>query len=531
MATEHRDALARAALGLLPKLLTLQDRIPHSPTYGCFDRNHWQYKIQDFPSGMSQEFAWPLTLAWALDIPGNPYFGNPQVAAWAEAGIDFAMRAAHPDGACDDYFPYERAAGAAAFSLLACVEAHRLLGLDRPDLVAFYVRRARWLGDHRESGRLANHEGLIALGLDRAAALTGDAGLATAARNRLDRLLSWQTKEGWFQEYEGCDPGYTSLTIGSLAQLHAAHPDWGLEAPIRRAVDCLRLFVHPDGSFGGEYASRNTLNFFPHGFEMVGRWYPPALAVNDRVLDALARGQAACFTDDHIVGHHCWSWLLAWRDYVETRPAPEVEPEGRHHLPLAGLLVERRGDTALIAALGKGGVFKLFRAGRLVVSDTQLSVRMRDGRVAVAQAIDDHAIEIGADTVTISGTLGWAKQAQMTPARLILLRLIMLTVGRFAADPVRRLLQRLLITGKRPAPFRFRRTLRWQGDRLVVSDALTGDGWGGVEAVGIGTSQTAIHVVMSRVFHPHQLEAGWQDLTPRLAGLAAGGSLSLEREY
>ena len=32
---------------------------PHSPTYGCFDRNYWHYRIIDFPSGMAQEFVLP----------------------------------------------------------------------------------------------------------------------------------------------------------------------------------------------------------------------------------------------------------------------------------------------------------------------------------------------------------------------------------------------------------------------------------------------------------------------------------------
>ena len=46
----NRDLFAQEALKQIPKLLTLLDRNPHSPTYGCFDRNFWHYKIIDFPS-------------------------------------------------------------------------------------------------------------------------------------------------------------------------------------------------------------------------------------------------------------------------------------------------------------------------------------------------------------------------------------------------------------------------------------------------------------------------------------------------
>ncbi len=58
-----RDLFAKEALAQIPKILTLQDRNPHSPTYGCFDRTFWQYKVIDFPAGMSQEFVYPLALA------------------------------------------------------------------------------------------------------------------------------------------------------------------------------------------------------------------------------------------------------------------------------------------------------------------------------------------------------------------------------------------------------------------------------------------------------------------------------------
>jgi hypothetical protein len=315
-----RDLFAAAALADIPKILTLQDRNPHSPTYGCFDRNYWQYKIIDFPSGMAQEFVYPLALAWAIDCPGNPYHGKASIRDWAIAGMRFAAASAHSDGSCDDYFPYERAAGAAAFSLLACLDAYRLLGLRDDALEEFFARRGAWLADHRESGRLSNHEALIALDLALLGELDGGDRWQASFEARLARLLSWQDEEGWFQEYEGCDPGYLTLTISVLARLHEMQPREDLARALERAVAFAAEFSHPDGSYGGEYGSRNTYNFFPHGFELVGRWMPAALAVNDRFLEALAAGRAACYADDHIVGHHCWNYLLAWRDF--RRPAP-----------------------------------------------------------------------------------------------------------------------------------------------------------------------------------------------------------------
>jgi len=118
-----RDLMARAALAHVPHLLTLLDRNRHSPTYGCFDRGFWHYRIVDFPSGMAQEFVFPLALAWETNLEGNRWFHHPDLREWAGAGVRYAAASGHRDGSADDYYPFERAAGATAFSLLAGLEA------------------------------------------------------------------------------------------------------------------------------------------------------------------------------------------------------------------------------------------------------------------------------------------------------------------------------------------------------------------------------------------------------------------------
>ncbi len=154
-----KDLLAQEALAQIPKLLTLLDRNPHSPTYGCFDRNFWQYKIIDFPSGMAQEFVWPLALAYDTPVASNPFYRQPAIRDWVEAGILYAAQSAHQDGSCDDYFPYERAGGAAAFSLqqpgnsfqtednqgLVISEASTLMMMRQPVRPLFKETQEKWV--------------------------------------------------------------------------------------------------------------------------------------------------------------------------------------------------------------------------------------------------------------------------------------------------------------------------------------------------------------------------------------------------
>jgi len=528
----NRDLLARDALEKIPKILTLLDRNPHSPTYGCFDRNAWHYRIIDFPSGMAQEFVWPLALAYSIDHPENVFHRRESLREWVRAGIAFAAKSAHADGSCDDYFPFERAAGAAAFSLLAFLESCELLGLETAEFADFLVRRTRWLASCEESGRLTNHQALIALCLDRAGELFETTEWQDAFRARLTRVLEWQHEEGWFPEYEGFDPGYQTLTLWCLARLHQRHPEFpALRTAIERSVELLEWFVHPDGSFGGEYASRNTYNYFPHGFELVGRWWPRALCINDRFLEGLARGLGSCDADDHIIGHHTWNYLLAWRDFVAERPKPDAPPDGRLTLTGAGAIVDRRKDATLYVALHKGGVFKFFRDRALVSSDTQVSLLIGgDGkpRNAVGHLVGDYRTEVDEDSIRIEGPLGWAKQAQMTTAKLIVLRVVMSTFGRFAPNLIRRVLQTMLISGKTDAPAWFDRTLRWNGTTWEVRDEIRCDDWSRVSSAGIGCDQTSIYVVMSRTYQAGQL-GGWLDLTPRIRKAGRGETVVVER--
>jgi hypothetical protein len=318
-----------------------------------------------------------------------------------------------------------------------------------------------------------------------------------------------------------------------LAQLQELRPSSELKAALEKAIRFAAHFVHPDGSFGGEYTSRNTYNFFPHGFEIAGRWMPEALEVNTRFLAGLQAGLAPCYADDHIIGHHTWSYLLAWQHFVAERPAPVPRAQGREYFRNAGIVIERREGAELYLALNKGGVFKFFRDGKLVCSDTQFSVRSGDSRrerVAVAHLVGRYDVDFSADGIGVQGEMGWAKTKAMTTVNLVILRVLMYTVGRFNPDLVRQLLQKLLITGKKAAPYQFRRRLAWVGGKLEVKDELRAGDWKTVQAVGIGAAQTSIYVVMSRTYQAGQMQP-WLDLTPQVAGLAESAPLQVSRQW
>lgn len=525
-----RDVLARRALAEIPRILSLQDRTPVSPTHGCFDRNYWHTRIVDFPSGMAQKYVLPLALVWSLDLPGNMFRSQPAIRDSIVAGIRYAARSAHKDGSCDDYYPFERAAGAAAFSLLACLDAAEIIGLGADEEIdAFLRRRGRWLGEHEESGRLSNHEGLICACLARLGTRFGGEEWERLMQARLRRLLSWQSKEGWFDEYGGADAGYLTLTIAQLADLDRRRPELGLREPCAAAIGFLGKVMHPDGSLGGEYTSRNTQNFFPHGLEIAGAWSPQALAIADLGLRPLAEGRSPAW-DERLIGHYVTSWLLAWREWRAERPGALVLAAGRQLFEEARILIEARGAQRLYLATSRGGAFRLFDGDRLLLADTGVTLGLAGGKVAVCHLEADNEVSLGVDDIGIAGRMAYARSAKLTPFKSIVLRGLMLSAGRFFPDLVRRLLQKMLVTGRDEAPFRFRRTLRWRDGRWHIRDEIDADqGWGRVEKAGIGGFQSSLTTVMARIWQPAEMQP-WLDLGDRVAGLGEGRSLVVERE-
>lgn len=545
-----RGLYADAALRHIPRLLAAVDRHPLHATYGCFDRQFWHYRTADFPSEMYQEAVLPLALAFARPLPGNRWHNQTRVRELAVAGIHFAARSCHRDGSCDDYYPYERALGAAVFSLAACAKAYQTLALNDAAARQFFIRRGRWLATHGETGQLANHQALAALGLWRVHQITGDARFARAAREKLDLLLSWQSTEGWFREYGGADPGYHTVTLSCLAELRRETADPALDQPLRRALDFARHFLHPDDSYAGDYGSRGSYHCYPHGFELLAGEQVAAADLADGCLRSLARGTEARFDDDRLVAHRTANLFESYFDWSGHRPPADrvVRTPAREPLWLAEarLLVHRSAASCTIVSAARGGVLKTFDASQTMATDTGLVVEFDNGAVAATQWHDPSrhaALEIlpgpndrDAWRLSVTGPLHESRHETATPAKQILFRLFLLTVGRWCRGLVRWLLQRRLIAARRTAPLSHTRVVVWQpGDdqgpaRLRVTDRLVRrPGSPRVKRVFASTDLQAAYVAAANVYQDSVLRP-WQEFAGAAAELNDRGQTEITRE-
>jgi hypothetical protein len=512
------------------------DKNPFSRTYGCFDRSYWHYRTMDFPCGMNQEFVLPLALAHKLDMPHNPYFGNPRLRELAEAGIDFARASSHRNGSCDDYFPFERALGALVFSLYAMTESAIVLGLDDKRHLEFFARRGDWLRTHNETGQLANHQAFAALALYNVYILTGETRFRKASDDFRDLTLSWQKDEGWFQEYEGADPGYHSCLISFLAKLWQKSQDERLVEPLGRAVDFAAHFMHPDGSYAGEYGSRNTYHFYPHGFEVLAPRYSRAGQIAQSFLTRAMPARTRYYNDDdRMAAHYVYDWMQAWHDWNPERQPPIDLPERTEsrYFEQARLLVVRTPHYHAVVAANKGGACKVVGRDGALLSDTGLIGELEDGRVAVSHLVQNNArVNISTDGLRLGVTSRFHQRRQPlpTPFKQILFRMATLTVGRFSANAVRALLQKVLITGKAPLPMAHRRRFRFEPDRVTLVDEVVTKrpGRPRVMRLAAASDATSIYVANSNVFQASVL-LPWTWLNARTGELNRTGRMRVRR--
>lgn len=534
-----RDPQLRAgywtvARSYLPRLLGAIDRNPFRQTYGCLDREFWHYRTSDFPCQMHQEAVWPLALVYARAFPGNRWHGQPRLRELVIAALRFTASSSHADGSCDDYYPFERALGAAVFSLCAAAAAYRELQLDEPDVIGWLERRGDWLMGHDETGRLANHQALAALGLARVAALTGADRFARAAEARVEKVLGWQSAEGWFDEYGGADPGYQTVTIDALANYARLRQTDELQEPLARAVRFARWFLHPDDSYGGEYGSRGTYHFYPHGMELLAGEDAAAAELAEGFLRSLQTGAQAHFDDDRMYAHRLGNLLEAYCDWApRVSPAPRPAAATRY-LDEAQLLIRTGGASHTVVSAARGGVFKHIDAGGTATTDAGLVVETADGKIAVSQLHDrtSRKVECTEESLTVAGPLHWARFETATPVKLVIFRVLLLVIGRWCRGLVRWLLQKRLITGRKPAPLHLTRKaeLLPQG-RLRVTDAITlSDPQLRVRRMSYASDLQATYVAASNVYQQSALEA-WTDLGPHVEQLNRERQVTIVREW
>ena len=526
---------AQKAIDQIPRLLSLLDRNPFSPTYGCFHRDYWLYKTSDFPDAVRQFGVHALALVYKRDFPGNIYKGQTKIRDWTIAGLHFWANIQHRDGSFDEFYPYERGwVGPTAFTTFASIEAYNLLKDELPaqtaEQLCSAIRRASYFiaGGESEEDHLANHHAMACLAVWKAYELLGDPELKSAFQRLWQGFKSYHdTNEGWSREYDGVDPGYLSATVSFLGKIYQNNGNPDILDVLRQSIEFFSYFAYPNGFYSGSLGSRNTMHFYPHGFEILAGEVPLAGAVAEKMLQSLQEKKLVPpeIMSDRYVFYRVPEFLQAYLDYsprpAELPPLPYERKPFTRFFRKAGIYLANTTKYYIIANLSKGGVIKVFdcRNGRLLMNDCGVIGQLDDGRVVTSQWVDpDFRRRQDDNSWEISGNLHIVPSNKLfSPLKNIVFRGVLMGLGwipRFS-HWLKGSIRKALMLGRRPVGVQFRRQFSFDMNTIFLSDELHLQDDIRFKSISVGDEFFVRYVPQSRFFQIQELDAQGSTLEPQ----------------
>lgn len=470
----------------LPRLLALIDTDRTNRSYGLGDRYFWAWGLIDFGNATFQGAANGLARLWRSGL--WPYSTSKEVfferLDSLFRGTAFLTR---KDGSLEEAFPYEGSycvTALVAFDLLCVLDQLReeLDNAQRKNWTNILQPLISYLVKADEThGLISNHLATAVAALVRWHELTGDKASESKAIKLLERILLNQSREGWFHEYEGADPGYQTLCMCYLADVHLRRPDWNLEEPLRRSLDFLSYFNHPDGSFGGIYGSRSTRFYFPAGVLALRNLSPQAAALAAAMAKSIEHYTVVTLSaidEPNLVpmfNAYCWSAQLVadTREDSQLGELPcSVGSPFRLNFPDAGLWIDAGPEHYTIVNTHKGGVVAHYPKGGKPLIDGGLVVRNPKGRLGSTQVFaKENTVSLNGDELCIDSKVGRMPKKLPKPKEFIILRILGLTVFRFSIlrEWFKRMLVRLLMKSQQKWPIKNRRRISL-GSKINIED-------------------------------------------------------------
>lgn len=368
----------------LGRLLTQMDRDPDSPTYGCFDRNYWHYKVRDFPSSILQQGIFALEAIRSGHIQLNVSLDI--IEQWCLGAVNALMNQTSKNGAVSEYYPYEHSYPAAAFSLSSICNVLYKWKKSAPHL----LESVDWLSLNKLASHVAsrieeeaaNQQGAGLAGLAFAEKLGIEAISKKDVEDHANRFFALQHKEGWFKEYGGADFGYLSVTIDALVDYYDATEDRRALDAIDRAVEFISICMGADGKLPSTLNSRNTDYVVPYGLVRTAVRNKKASWLVETLFNDMDQYNHFLWSiDDRYHSHYIYASTVRSLPYIQN--VVKSEP----HVPRDDLWLEGCGywivwspdrKWNIFVGAKKGGVLRIHRKNKPPLIDNGWRIHEND---------------------------------------------------------------------------------------------------------------------------------------------------------
>ena len=465
----RKQSIEEQILNKIPYILSHLDRDPFSRTAGSFDRLFWGWKLKDYSDATLQRLIYSLTnYYYNID---NTFCTEELFLTWIIKSFEFLRKIQHKDGSVDQTFPNEHSHGATAFLLYDNIRTYeiirnRLGDEGKEHIVQVMKRMGDYLVRHdEEHGFISNHLLGAAAGLQVLYKITKDDKYQNHAKFYINRVLSKQSPEGWYMEYGGADPGYQTLAIYYLANYYLETKDKVVLESLKKAVDFVSYFVHPDGSFGGEYGSRNTEIFYPGGFALLQNEILLARSILHFMIDKIENGKTV-----NINSIDTGNLAPLMNNYLEViRHDHENSSRNDKHIPFfkspflkefkdGGIIVYNGEENYATIGISKGGVIKEYdkRSGDKLCDDCGYIGLLKSGEMISTQNLCKPAYNFNRDKLVIYADFYEIKQPIPDPYKFLVFRFFILVLGNihWFREVIKRLLVRSLLNNSKRVKFK-----------------------------------------------------------------------------
>ena len=524
-------------------LMSEINRDASAPAFGCFDRRYWAWKLVDFPEATFQRNVFPLAWYWNRHTT-DPVIEREGLRQAIIAGLLYTFQIQHKDGSFDQAFPHEHSYGATAFILQPLLLTYQIMSAelsasDRAICQTGLQRAARFLTSHAETHDLiSNHLAGAALALLHSGDFFHQSEFTTTGNKLIDFILKHQDPEGWFPEYGGADPGYQSLCLYYLSQASDYfHTDHTLHNALGKAVEFLACFIHPDGSFAGEYGSRRTSIYYPGGIALLACKNATAAAMTHRMLDSIAKGKTVTVQDVDM-GNFApllQNLILAYKVVSESqlklqKPLPCDAENLCMDFPNAGISVRANKRYYAIIGVSNGGVVKVFErnTGKTLFNDAGYwGILTNQRKVSTQFTILGRPSQRSDSEIYFEAPFYEVLASIPNPFQFVILRILNITVMRsiVVGNLIKKLLVQLLIKGQRKIALRLLRRICFSEESIEIEDSIIADSRLKLQQLSCGSPFVSIHMASAR-YYPSVYEAGEDSKNVvEVASLNQGGTV------
>lgn len=465
----------------IDKLLSIYNSDTSSNTYGFGDREFWAWKTKDFTNATLQGGVHSLSIALKLNLFKDEQEGH--ILEMINASIHAIGSIMDSNGSVVEAYPRENSFCVTALVAFDALSAIRHLGhlLSTSQKEAHLLTIAPLINFISNNGEehaiISNH---LATGVA-AIVLWND--LTNSANNRdkelLDIIYQHQSDEGWYREYEGADPGYQTLCTYYLSCAYEITRDEQLLSSIKKSAAFLKQFIHPDGTIGGLYGSRNTEVYYPGGiislaneisdFALIAKKLTPS---NQHVLPQnIDIGNYIPLLNSYAVAAlHAEASQTAINSVTEE---PFYKGEGNKTFPETGIHLHSSKKYFAIVNFKKGGTLKVFdkTTNTIDLEDGGIFGELNNGEKFSTQQFDHN---ISFKDFSLKSSFYKINESSPNPISFIILRTLALTIFRSVSlgNMFKKFIVNMLMTGKNKLKGHAIRSFNFLDEKIIISEHI-----------------------------------------------------------